>query len=114
MPLRPCAADPVRSDNSNTRMAGLTRRQFLCGRFASGGAAPRSPSEPKASIGAGCLALNRVVCSACAERCEVRAIRLRPAPGAVPAPVLDAATCTGCGACVAVCPVAAISLAVPA
>jgi ferredoxin-type protein NapF len=72
------------------------------------------PWALKAAIGASCLALNRVVCAACAERCEVRAIGFRPAPGAVPTPAIDAATCTGCGACVAVCPVSAISVATPA
>lgn len=74
----------------------------------------RPPWALKASIAAGCLALNRVVCSVCAERCEVRAIRFRPALGAAPTPTIDAATCTGCGACVAACPVSAISLSAPA
>jgi ferredoxin-type protein NapF len=68
------------------------------------------PWAVKASIGASCLALNRVVCSACGERCEARAIRFRPALGAAPTPAIDPDRCTGCGACVAVCPVSAITV----
>jgi ferredoxin-type protein NapF len=69
-----------------------------------------APWALKASIAPSCLALNRVVCSTCAERCEARAIRFRPALGAVPAPAVDLDRCTGCGACVAACPVSAIAV----
>ena len=69
-----------------------------------------APWPLKASIGPSCLALNRVVCSACAGRCEARAICFRPALGAAPTPAIDRDRCTGCGACVAVCPVSAIRM----
>ncbi|MBL8483559.1 MAG: 4Fe-4S binding protein, partial [Rhodocyclaceae bacterium] len=38
-------------------------------------------------------------------------IRFRPQRGGIFTPTLDAAACSGCGACYAGCPVAAISLA---
>ncbi len=63
-----------------------------------------------ASIGAACLALNKVVCRTCGEACEPRALSFRLAPGGVSRPHLDAAACNGCGACVAICPVAAVSV----
>ena len=71
---------------------------------------PRAAAGLKAAIAPSCLALNHVVCSACAERCDARAIRFRPALGAAPTPAIDLDRCTGCGACVAVCPVSAIAL----
>lgn len=69
-----------------------------------------APWALKASIAPSCLALSRFVCSACAERCEAHAIRFRPALGAAPTPAIDLDRCTGCGACVAVCPVSAITV----
>lgn len=63
-----------------------------------------------AKIGAGCLALNKVVCRSCGDVCEPRAVSFRLAPGGVALPHLDAVACTGCGACVSVCPVAAMSV----
>jgi ferredoxin-type protein NapF len=74
----------------------------------------RAVGEPwalRASIGAGCLARNRIVCRSCGERCEARAIRFTAAAGSAGEPVVDEARCTGCGACVAVCPVSAIEVA---
>jgi ferredoxin-type protein NapF len=75
---------------------------------------PRSeaPWSLKASIGAACLALQRIECRVCGERCDARAIRFRPTLGGVAQPVLDAAACTGCGDCVAPCPTRAITVAV--
>ena len=69
-----------------------------------------APWSLKAAIDATCLARNRIVCSTCGERCEVRAIRFQPAPGGVPTPAIDLDACTGCGGCAGVCPVSAISL----
>ena len=91
-------------------MSSQTRREFLFARFGARGSS-RTAAEPKAAIAPSCLALNRVVCSQCAERCEARAIRFVPALGAAPTPAIDIDRCTGCGDCVAACPVTAITLA---
>jgi ferredoxin-type protein NapF len=64
-----------------------------------------------AAIGAACLARANVVCRTCGDACAEGAIRFPPAPGRVAVPHLDAAACTGCGACVAVCPAEAITVA---
>jgi len=69
-----------------------------------------APWGLKARIGDACLAHQGVVCRSCGDRCAPRAIRFRIAPGGVARPELDAGTCTGCGACVAVCPAAAIAM----
>lgn len=64
-----------------------------------------------ATIGVSCLARANVVCRTCGDACADRAIRFPPMPGTVPVPHLDAAACTGCGACVGVCPANAITVA---
>lgn len=70
--------------------------------------------EIRAQIGEACFTFQRVVCRSCGERCEQGAIRFRPALGGVSRPELNSERCNGCGACVSVCPAAAISMRVPA
>ena len=59
-------------------------------------------------IGEGCLAHQRVECRVCGEMCEARAIRFPLMAGGVSRPEVDSSACTGCGACLAPCPVNAI------
>ena len=68
------------------------------------------PWSLKATIGEACLARRRVECRVCGELCDARALSFRPTLGSVAQPVFDVAACTGCGDCVAPCPVNAIEV----
>ena len=64
----------------------------------------------KAFIAACCLPERGVECRTCGDFCLANAIRFSPRLGGSPIPVIDAEKCTGCGACLAPCPVSAISI----
>ena len=64
----------------------------------------------KAAISPACLPNKGVECRICGDFCDVRAIRFPPRLGGSPLPEVDLEPCTGCGACVAPCPVAAITV----
>ena len=66
----------------------------------------------KAVIADSCLPHRGVECRVCEDFCDARAIRFSPRLGGSPLPVIDTEKCTGCGACLAPCPVNAISIAV--
>lgn len=72
------------------------------------GGLDRTPWNFGISIGSACLAGQGVECRVCGELCEFGAIRFRPRLGGVPLPELDEDVCTGCGACLAPCPVGAL------
>nr|WP_285817700.1 ferredoxin-type protein NapF [Echinimonas agarilytica] len=57
-----------------------------------------------------CLAHKGITCRTCAEQCDQGAIRIRPQLGGVFIPNFSLDACNGCGACLAPCPVDAISI----
>lgn len=70
----------------------------------------RAPWSLRAHITGDCLASRQVVCYTCRESCPTHAIHFQLAAGGIALPLLDAATCTGCGACLADCPGQAICI----
>jgi ferredoxin-type protein NapF len=89
----------------------------LCGDCAK--ACPSGAIDPAASpiafvwrvrIDERCLNRRGVECRVCGDACEARALRFVPARGGIAQLQVDSAACTGCGDCVAVCPVTAIDL----
>jgi len=62
------------------------------------------------SIQSNCLSLNAVVCRACGDNCETQAIQFKLKVGGISEPQISQDDCTGCGACVAVCPVDAVKI----
>lgn len=57
-----------------------------------------------------CLAWRGIDCRRCSEMCAAGALRISLDAAGTALPVIDTASCSGCGACVAPCPVAAIRL----
>jgi ferredoxin-type protein NapF len=68
------------------------------------------PWPHQIAIGTECLAQQQVDCRVCGEICDVSAIRFVLSAGSVAKPVVNEASCTGCGACIAPCPSAAIRI----
>jgi ferredoxin-type protein NapF len=71
----------------------------------------QQPWDLRAAIGDACLTLRGVVCQSCRDTCASGAIRFTPALRSAPRPTVETDQCTGCGACVAGCPVQAITVA---
>ena len=71
---------------------------------------PQAPWSLTAVIGPACLPRHGVECRSCGDFCDARAIRFAPRIGGSPLPEIDRERCTGCGACVAPCPVTAITM----
>ncbi len=72
----------------------------------------QAPWLAVAEIAYSCLSVQGVICRLCQERCEKAAIGFLPALGGYALPEVDAEACNGCGACVRICPVAAVQIAV--
>ena len=69
----------------------------------------KAPWHLALRIAESCLLRSRMLCLSCSEQCGKAAIQLPKDEGQLPLVAAD--QCTGCGACVSVCPVGAISLA---
>jgi ferredoxin-type protein NapF len=88
----------------------------FCGQCDAACPEPVFKSEPTAHfnhvmvIGDECLAFRKVDCQACRDACPTQAIRFRPRLGGPFIPELNETLCTGCGACVSVCPANVIEI----
>ncbi len=69
-----------------------------------------APWNLRAVVGEACITRQDVVCRTCGDSCEARAIRFSPRLGGAAMPEVNEAACTGCGACVAVCPMQAVTM----
>ncbi|MGH1477408.1 MAG: 4Fe-4S dicluster domain-containing protein [Geminicoccales bacterium] len=81
----------------------ISRRDILFG-------PARSKNRCRLKVADQCLSLSGVACRACEDSCTVGAIRFQPRLGCVDQISVEATTCTGCGDCLLVCPVTALSL----
>lgn len=63
-----------------------------------------------ATVTASCLSVTGVTCRICGDHCDGLAISFTISLGGRSRPIVDQALCTGCGACVAPCPVEAIAM----
>jgi len=65
----------------------------------------------RVQVAASCLARHGVECRLCGDACDTRALRFVPARGGIAQLQVEPGACTGCGDCLAPCPVQAITLA---
>ena len=68
----------------------------------------QSAWDIKATITSKCIAYHGTICRTCGEACNDDAIHFKLEAGKVGTPILTEAQCTGCGFCIAMCPVDAI------
>lgn len=69
------------------------------------------PWDLQLSLADGCLAVEGVTCRSCGDACPEGAIKFSPRIGGAAALIIEHAGCTGCGACISVCPRDVLSLA---
>lgn len=67
----------------------------------------------KAAVSTSCVETKGVACRVCQDGCDANAIRFKPAIGGRSEPWIDEDDCTGCGVCLSLCPVSAITISHP-
>jgi ferredoxin-type protein NapF len=73
-------------------------------------AGPTAAAPRTARISLRCMAMRGILCRACDEHCEPRAVRFELLPAGRSVPSINDDLCNGCGECARVCPAQAIAL----
>ncbi len=73
----------------------------------------QTPWDVIAVIQPGCMLEHGIGCQLCTDSCDQTALRLDLSQRPVGRIVVDTESCSGCGACLPVCPVGAISVRAP-
>ena len=112
-----CAEGVIRLDRARRPVLQFLHGECsFCGACADAcptGALARTGARPwtaRAAIAPGCLTLSGVACRSCGDACPESALRFVPRPGGRFLPVVLDDACTGCGACVSVCPADAVAV----
>jgi ferredoxin-type protein NapF len=95
------------------RTVAFSRRAFLTGTPRSSAGLQATPGAADARIAAisdECLARAGVYCMICRDACAEQAVRFRPRVGGAFLPEVIKDLCSGCGACIALCPTRAVTL----
>ncbi|MBT3196128.1 MAG: ferredoxin-type protein NapF [Gammaproteobacteria bacterium] len=71
---------------------------------------PGKPWDLEIRLGHSCIAQKGVVCQICGDQCLEQVFRFRPRVGGAVQMEMEADQCTGCGSCIAPCPVDALTL----
>lgn len=70
-----------------------------------------APFPWRVKVSDACLTRHGVECRLCGDTCDTRALRFERAPGGIAQLHIELDLCTGCGDCIAICPVKALSVA---
>jgi len=115
--LRACPQNILYADRNGRPAVSFRERECtFCGACADACPEPvfdirrARPWPVKVSVSGACLLMSGVTCQSCTDACDASALRfdmrVRPS-GAIR---IDPDACTGCGACIAVCPVSAVEV----
>lgn len=119
--IRSCPETIVTASAGNLPQVDFSRGGCtFCGRCAQAcasgalaGALPAPAWRLRALVSGACLEPKGIACRVCETACDAAALRFRPVPGGRAQVIVSAERCTGCGACVSVCPAGAIVMAAP-
>jgi ferredoxin-type protein NapF len=85
-----------------------------CARVCTTGAIARAerqePFSWRVKVSDTCLARQGVECRICGDACDAGALRFTPARGGISQMRIELESCTGCGECIATCPVQALAV----
>ena len=112
-----CPHGLIDHDKAGRPVMNFTRATCVfcadCTRACTSGALDEQQARPwhvMARINQGCLSQNGITCRTCADHCDEQVISFKLMTRGRSQPIIDEGQCTGCGACVRICPNKSITI----